>query len=84
MGRGISMKAIYKITNTINGKFYIGQSIDPNRRFASHISRAKNGSTMKLHEDMRIFGSDNFILEILEWTENPDERENILFQYIIH
>lgn len=29
-------KSIYKITNNINGKIYIGQSIHPEQRFHEH------------------------------------------------
>lgn len=37
------LKGIYKITNLINNKSYIGQSINPHRRFGSHLSRARTG-----------------------------------------
>ena len=32
---------IYKITNKINGKCYIGQSVDIKRRWREHINHAK-------------------------------------------
>ncbi len=36
---------IYKITNLVNGKIYIGQSLDVYRRFSQHkkIGKSKNG-----------------------------------------
>ena len=73
------MKAIYKITNNINNKVYIGQSVDPNKRFQSHISRSKNpvedrdGSA--LHWAMHKYGIDNFTMEILGWYEDYNEKE---------
>lgn len=33
---------VYKITNNITGKFYIGSSIDINKRWKSHINASKN------------------------------------------
>ena len=70
------MKAIYKITNIINGMGYIGQSINPQRRFISHCSRAKNRSdNSPLHDAIREYGKNNFQMEILEWTENYNQRE---------
>ena len=40
-------KAIYKITNLINGKVYIGQSIHPERRWIEHKQRARHGKEKK-------------------------------------
>ena len=64
-------KALYKITNIVNGKSYIGQSIDPYARFISHKSRAKNDSdNSPIHAAIKKYGKENFIMEILEWSDN--------------
>lgn len=59
---------IYKITNLINDKFYIGASVDINMRYGTHMGRdAKKYS--KVHEfysDILKYGRENFKLEILE------------------
>lgn len=36
---------IYKITNKVNSKIYIGKSVNPAKRFTNHISRAKTLKT---------------------------------------
>ena len=66
-------KWIYKITNNINGKVYIGQSNNPKRRFNEHI----NGSGSKIvYKAIKKYGKENFSFEIIEGPiENYNERE---------
>lgn len=74
-------KAIYKITNKLNGKSYIGQSVDPQHRFSAHISRSKNDTdNSPLHAAMNKYGKENFTIEILEWTPDYNQREQELIQ----
>lgn len=66
-------KWIYKITNSINGKIYIGQSIHPKKRFVQHCSDEKQSS---IHNAIKKYGKENFIFEIIEGPiENYNERE---------
>ncbi len=59
------MIGIYKITNKINNKAYIGQSVDIQRRWTQHKSNiGKNTNPMYL--DFKKYGLDNFSFEILE------------------
>lgn len=70
------IKAIYVITNLVNGKQYVGQSIEPNHRFISHISRAKtNSDNTIIHSAISKYGAENFKLEIVEWTEDYNNAE---------
>lgn len=72
---------IYKITNTLNGKIYIGQSIDIPKRIYEHKYKAfcKEDRSYKsaIHNAFRKYGLDNFKFEILEETkiEELDEKE---------
>ena len=71
------MIGIYKITNKLNGKSYIGQSIDIERRIKQHI---KNTGSDKnpLYLDFKEYGIENFSYEVLEErsTEMLNEREH--------
>ena len=59
------MIGIYKIENQINGKVYIGQSINIARRWKEHRSRANNNDT-PLYRAINKYGLENFTFEILE------------------
>ena len=60
---------IYKITNTINNKSYIGQSVDIVKRWRHHCAAAFNpmnpGYEYPLYRAFRKYGLDNFTFEIL-------------------
>lgn len=61
---------IYKITNQINGKVYIGQSIDIKDRWQEHKREAFKQDSYKynypLYQAIRKYGLENFTFEILE------------------
>lgn len=67
---------IYKITNTVNGKFYIGKTtLTTEERFKKHFYNHKTGQTY-LYKAMRKHGFDSFIIEELESNvNNLDEAE---------
>jgi len=74
---------IYKITNTINNKSYIGQSSQTfESRYANRWWKTTNSRLLK--EDAKIFGHQNFFIEILEKNISSRERLNELEkEYII-
>lgn len=60
---------IYKITNSVNGKVYIGYDSNDKEqhvRFKDHLRDAENGSNRHLHRAIRKYGSANFTCETLE------------------
>lgn len=72
------MKAIYKITNDINDKVYIGQSAHPKKRFNRHKSDAikkRSEGKSAIHDAMREIGVEHFSIEIIGWYEDYDEME---------
>lgn len=64
------MVGIYKITNKINNKAYIGQSICIEKRWKNHIITSTNphdeGYNYPLYRAFRKYGIDNFNFEIIE------------------
>ena len=56
------MRGIYKITNKINNKIYIGESLDIKRRWEEHIKELNENKHInyKLQEDWNKYGQDNF------------------------
>ena len=72
------MPYIYKITNNINDKVYIGQTInDPLKRWQKHLSDAKEKRPYPLYYAMNKYGIENFSFEVIEECpfEILDERE---------
>lgn len=72
------MIGIYKITNKNNGKVYIGQSNNIERRIAEH----KRKRIQTIDDYINILGAENFDFEILEecFSNELDEKE----QYYIN
>lgn len=72
---------IYKITNNITNKCYIGQTINFKKRISSHLDLYKNkdskGAQRPMYKDMRKYGIDNFTFEVLEECKEScsNERE---------
>jgi len=71
------MKGIYKITNKINNKVYIGQSDRLSEREREHFYRLdkQTHSNEYLQRSYNKHGKDNFIFEIIEETNDLNERE---------
>ena len=58
---------IYKITNTVTGRVYVGLSVNtPQVRFNQHVMSARKESGSLLHQDMQKLGEGLFELNILE------------------
>ena len=70
---------VYRITNTINGKVYLGSSTDPKERFRDHRARLNGGGhdNPHLQNSWRKYGAEAFRFEIVERCapEMLEERE---------
>ena len=72
------MAFIYKITNDINDKIYIGKTeFSIKKRFAEHCNDAfKNRNEKRpLYSAMKKYGVEHFSIELIEETDYPEERE---------
>lgn len=72
------MAIIYLLTNTINGKQYIGlttKGLDV--RWATHCDKARRGSSFHIHRAIFKYGQPAFIREVIEHTSIDEmfERE---------
>lgn len=81
------MIGIYKITNLKNGKMYIGQSRQIEKRFQQHKNQSKFLEEEKwynpLYLDMHSIGIDNFSFEVVEecTIEELNEKEEYWIKY---
>ena len=69
------MMGIYKITNTINNKCYIGLSRDIEYRWKEHKQQAiynKRCKNKPLYNAFKKYGINNFIFEVLEECEENE------------
>ena len=90
VGNETTLGHIYKITNLINGKIYIGQTIQSIKdRWYRHVGNSKwlsqHEVNMAIKRAIRKYGKENFKLELIEncKRENLNDRENIGFLTMI-
>ena len=89
VGRVIGDKdvtGIYKITNILNGKCYVGQAVNIRERWRQHIKRGVGAETPtrnKLYPAMQEDGPENFTFEVIEEVkpEELNEREDYWQEY---
>lgn len=76
---------LYRITNIINNKVYIGQSKDYKSRWERHkyLSKHLNNRSQYIHRAMVKYGINNFIFEVIATTISKNysnELEDILIK----
>lgn len=77
---------IYKITNKVNGKSYIGQTIQSvKERFYQHCATKCSQAilNMVIHKAITKYGKSNFTIEVIEEVEsaNLNDRERYWIRY---
>lgn len=78
-----TISAVYKITNTATGDFYIGSSKNVKRRWAEHKipSRWNKHPNCPMYIDMKKLGVDKFAFEVLAEVA-PDKLKEMEQQFI--
>lgn len=66
---------IYKFTNKINGKIYIGMSNDIQRRYREHLYLSCKKQDTYFHQALHKYGIDNFDFQIVETYDNISREE---------
>ena len=75
--------AVYKITNTITGDFYIGSSKNVKQRWTEHKCKSSwnEQPNNPMYQDMQKYGLNKFSFQILEEVE-PEKLKEIEQQFI--
>lgn len=77
------MIGIYKITNLLNNKSYIGQSINIANRWTEHkrvaFKETDKAYNYPLYRAIRKYGLENFIFEVLEECSEPDLNDREMY-----
>lgn len=68
---------IYKTTNTVNGKIYIGQ-----RKSSIFLAEDYLGSGVRLHSAIKHYGQDKFKVELVDTAESREELNQKEIHYI--
>src|SRR5215467_2958046 len=75
----LKQSGIYQITNKINGKIYIGQSVNIHNRWSSHCrpSKRKQQTNISINRAIEKYGITNFEFSVIEFCaiELLNERE---------
>ena len=71
------ISAVYKITNTVTNDSYIGSSKNVKSRWADHKKPSvwKNYPNNQMYQDMKKYGVDKFVFEILAEVEADSLKE---------
>lgn len=80
------MCGIYKIENLINGKIYIGKSVNIEKRFKTHINDSFNKNKPSynhlIHRAIRKYGVENFSFDVIEQcSEDELDQKEVYWIY---
>jgi group I intron endonuclease len=75
------MGYIYRIINKLNGRSYIGQTVQLRRRWLGHIRSSNSGDTV-IGKAIKKYGLDSFEFIVLEEAESQEELDRLECYYI--
>lgn len=81
----MTIMIVYKITNTVNGKVYIGKTIKFSfqERWVRHCAAARRGSHFHFHNAIRKYGADAFLVEVLYRAKTSEELSKMETFFIV-
>jgi len=79
----MTIYTIYRATNIITGKVYIGFDSNWPKRKGEHKSSAKRGEPYKFYNAIRKYGWNNFVWDIIYQSLEYDYTLNIMESYFI-
>lgn len=69
---------LYRITNLLNNKIYIGQSVNPRSRWYQHKNDAsKSGPPMVITKAIKKYGNENFEFEVIATCKNQNDANDL-------
>src|SRR5580698_1785821 len=73
------MHYLYRITNQVNNKVYIGQTAKnpPSQRWAQHCYEARRGTQHPLYHSINKYTRHNFRFEIIAWCKTQEDTDII-------
>ena len=80
----IPIIGVYKISNTLSGRYYIGYSTNIDRRFWSHRNKLKKNchDNIFLQRSYNLDGEDKFKYDIIHICDREEEAKEIELQYL--
>jgi group I intron endonuclease len=79
----MSTASIYKFTNKINNKIYIGFTMNLKDRKKHHKFSAKNGNKQIFYNAIRKYGWKNFTVDVIYCSKERDYTLNVMEEYFI-
>lgn len=68
---------IYKIVNLVNNKMYVGQTTQSiKRRFKKHISSSNGEDNTYIHNAIKKYGANKFVIYEIDSAKNQNELNN--------
>ena len=70
---------IYTIKNLVNGKMYVGQTVqsNPKMRWYAHCDMMRKGKKSHLYDSMRKHGIENFLWEVVDIAGSIEHLNNL-------
>lgn len=69
----VTYGCIYVYHNKLNGKCYVGQTVNPEERYNAHLKAAKSDSQLHFSRALRKYGIENFEYKIIWGQMMPIE-----------